>query len=58
MFKFTKEELEKFLNGEAFYKSPDCFSLGKSFEEAGKIYQKLLKERDCANVGMACAESN
>ena len=57
MFKFTKEELEKFLNGEAFYKSPDCFSLGENLEEAGKVYRTLLRERDGVNVGMACTES-
>lgn len=58
MFQFTNEELDKFLKGEAFYKSPDCFSLGNSFEDAGKVFRTLLKERDGVNVGMACTENN
>ena len=58
MFKFTKEELDEFLKGEPFYKAPDCFSLGKTFEEAGKVFRTLLRERDGVNVGMAHAESN
>jgi len=53
MFDFSENELKKFLNGEAFFKDENTFCLGKSLEEAGKVFLKVVEKREEKNVGMA-----
>ena len=57
MFNFTESELKKFLNEEAFFKNKSTFCLGNTLEEAGKIFLKVIEEREKTNVGMADEEN-
>lgn len=53
MLKLNDEELKDFLSDKPFYKNDDCYCLGKTLEEAGEIFRKIMEGRERANVGVA-----
>ena len=40
---FNEEQRTAFLNDIPFYENNDCYCLGNSLEEAGKIVQKIVE---------------
>ena len=38
-----KEDVEKFLEDEPFFKNNDCYCLGNSLEEAGEIVEIIVQ---------------
>lgn len=44
--KLNKDEMEAFLNDVPFYKNNECFCLGKTLEDTGKILKQLADENE------------
>lgn len=44
--KLNEDELNAFLNDIPFYKNSECFCLGKTFEDAGRILRTLADENE------------
>ena len=46
MEKKTKEDIERYLRGEKFYKSKDNFCLGQTLEDAADIARTIIRMRN------------
>lgn len=60
--KLNEDELNAFLNDIPFYKNSECFCLGKTFEDAGRILKLLADDNERrkgeTNVAMDIGESD
>lgn len=45
--KFNEEQKTAFLKDIPFYENNDCFCLGNSLEEAGKILKQIAEGKNC-----------